>query len=128
MTATTRKKRLWLVLFLWGALLMAGVGYGGFCATTGQGIPCILHKLTGLDCPGCGMTRAVLALARLDIAAAFGYNAIWPVILGYLLWVGLGMSAAFVKRGEAFYLPGKTWMHAVILAVILGFGILRNFI
>ena len=128
MTATTRKKRLWRVLFLWGAILLAGVGYGLFCARTGRGIPCILHELTGLDCPGCGMTRAVLALARLDVAAAFGYNAIWPVILGYLLWVGLGMSASFVKRGEVFYLPGKTRMHAVILAVILAFGVLRNFI
>ena len=128
MTATTRKKRLWRVLFLWGAILLAGVGYGLFCARTGRGIPCILHELTGLDCPGCGMTRAVLALARLDVAAAFGYNAIWPIILGYLLWVGLGVSNAYVKRGEILHLPGKTRMHAVILAVILVFGVLRNFI
>ena len=128
MTATTRKKRLWRVLFLWGAILLAGVGYGLFCARTGRGIPCLFHKLTGLDCPGCGMTRAVLSLARSDIAAAFGYNAIWPVILGYLLWVGLGVSTAYVKRGEVFYLPGKTWMHALLLAVILSFGVLRNII
>ena len=128
MTTATQKKRLWRVLFLWGALLTAGIGYGLFCSRTGVGIPCILHQLTGLDCPGCGMTRAVLALARLDIAAAFGYNAIWPIILGYLLWIGLGVSVAYVKRGEVFCLPGKTRMHAVVLAVIVIYGTLRNFI
>ena len=108
MTTATQKKRLWRVLFLWGALLTAGIGYGLFCSRTGVGIPCILHQLTGLDCPG--------------------YNAIWPIILGYLLWIGLGVSVAYVKRGEVFYLPGKTRMHAVVLAVIVIYGTLRNFI
>ena len=44
------------------------------------------------------------------------------------LWIGLGMSVAYVKRGEVFCLPGKTRMHAVVLAVIVAYGTLRNFI
>jgi hypothetical protein len=36
------------------------------------------------------------------------------------------MAAVYVKRGEAGYLPGKTWMHAVILGAVVGYGILRN--
>jgi hypothetical protein len=31
---------------------------------------CPVHLLTGWDCPGCGMTRAVLLLARGDVAAS----------------------------------------------------------
>jgi hypothetical protein len=35
---------------------------------------CPFHAFTGLPCPGCGTTRAVLALARGDVAGAIGWN------------------------------------------------------
>ena len=35
---------------------------------------CPFHALTGVPCPGCGTTRAALALARGDVPAAFGWN------------------------------------------------------
>lgn len=126
MKPVSSQLRLRRVLLLWCAVLAAGIGYGMFCARTGMGIPCVLHEVTGLECPGCGLTRAVLALARLDIAAAFGYNVLWPLVLGYFLWIGIGGSLAYVKRGELCYLPGKIWMHAAVLSVVMAYGILRN--
>lgn len=128
MTSATQRKRLIYTLAVWCAVLAAGIGYGLFCVKTGMGIPCVLHEVTGLECPGCGISRAILALARLDFAAAFGYNAVWPLIIGYLLWIAVAGSAAYVKRGEFGYLPGKTWMHAVILGAVVTYGILRNFL
>ena len=128
MTPITAQKRLLRVIVIWCAVLAAGMGYGLFCVRTGLGIPCVLHEVTGLDCPGCGISRAILALARLDVAAAFGYNLIWPLIVGYFLWIGIGGSAAYIKRGELCYLPGKTWMHAVILSVVVAYGVVRNFV
>ena len=127
MTSTTQRKRLIYTLAVWCAVLAAGIGYGLFCVKTGMGIPCVLHEVTGLDCPGCGISRAILALARLDFAAAFGYNLIWPVIVGYLLWIAVAGSVVYVKRREFGYLSGKTWMHAVILGAVVAYGILRNF-
>ena len=35
---------------------------------------CPFKLLLGIDCPGCGLTRAALALLRLDFAAAFRFN------------------------------------------------------
>ena len=128
MTPITAQKRLLRVIVIWCAVLAAGIGYGLFCVKTGMGIPCVLHEVTGLECPGCGISRAILALARLDFAAAFDYNAVWPLIIGYLLWIAIAGSAAYVKRGEFGYLPGKTWMHAVILSVVVVYGVVRNFV
>ncbi len=38
------------------------------------GISCIYKYFFGLECPGCGMTRAFLSFLRLDFKAAFSYH------------------------------------------------------
>lgn len=38
------------------------------------GITCPIKFATGISCPGCGMTRAWLAVLRLDFATAFYYH------------------------------------------------------
>ena len=38
------------------------------------GLGCPIRALSGLSCPGCGMTRAVLSVLRLDFSAAFHYH------------------------------------------------------
>jgi hypothetical protein len=35
---------------------------------------CHLKRLTGLDCPGCGMTRCFVSLAHGDMASAWRFN------------------------------------------------------
>jgi len=42
----------------------------------GMAIPflCPFKALTGIPCPGCGMTRALISMAKGDFHAAFGYN------------------------------------------------------
>ena len=41
---------------------------------------CPFRALTGLPCPGCGMTRAFCALGHGDLSGAFGYNALATVL------------------------------------------------
>ena len=52
------------------------------------GFPCPLHLLAGIPCPGCGMTRACLALAQGNPALAWQYH---PLSFGL---VGLALAAA----------------------------------
>ena len=43
-------------------------------------IPCLIKWAFGIECPGCGITRAYVSLFRLDIRQAFLYNRMfWAV-------------------------------------------------
>ena len=49
-----------------------------------RGIGCPLHELTGLDCPGCGVTRAAYLLLHGDLAGAARHNLLF---LPLAVWV-----------------------------------------
>jgi hypothetical protein len=86
--------------------------------------PCPFHSITGIHCPGCGMTRACIAIARGEIGQALQYN---PFSLG--LFIFAGAFALFPDRIRRFWssLPGKTRTiyTGSLLALILGFWIYR---
>ena len=53
------------------------------------GIGCIFLYLWKIPCHGCGMTRAILALLRLDFAAAFSWNTLiyaMPYVFCYVFF------------------------------------------
>jgi len=54
---------------------------------------CILHRITGLPCPGCGMTRSLGHLLRGDVAHSLTYHPMGIVLapallLAVVLWIG----------------------------------------
>ena len=125
---TAKQKRILHICLAGAGLAAALVGYGLFYIATGYGIPCMLYQLTGLQCAGCGLTRAMAAVLRLELGAAFSYHALWPVFALYLLWILVADSLVYIRRGELQFLPGKWWAHIPVAAVIVGYGILRNFL
>lgn len=66
----------------------AGIVVGVYALLFALGITCPIKYVTGVSCPGCGMTRACLAMLRLDPGAALHYHPlVWlpPIVLaGYL--------------------------------------------
>ena len=55
------------------------------------GARCLFLTYLGVPCPGCGMTRALLAALRLDFAAAFAFHPMvfaLPVMYLYFLFDG----------------------------------------
>jgi len=50
---------------------------------------CAFKNLTGLPCPGCGLTHSFCALAKGDIGDAFLFNALGPPLFValFLLWI-----------------------------------------
>lgn len=52
-----------------------------YCVMFALGITCPIRFLTGVSCPGCGMTRAVVSALRLDFKTAFDYHPLWILLL-----------------------------------------------
>ncbi len=72
------------------AFLFAGAALAGLVLSVllfwKRGIGCPIRYLTGVPCPGCGMTRAWLSALHGDLAAAFAYHPLfWAVPLAVAL-------------------------------------------
>lgn len=106
------------------ALLAAGALYLVWLRLGGPGIPCPFHLVTGLLCPGCGVTTMLVALSRLDLRAAFTANAFLLCTLPLLVF-----ELVHEWRRCAAGRPQPRW-NQILLAVygggLLLFGILRN--
>jgi hypothetical protein len=50
---------------------------------------CLLKAVSGHECPGCGMTRALMHAMRGDLAAAWQYNWRWVLVAPLLLLASL---------------------------------------
>lgn len=107
-----------------GWLAAAGVVY----RPEGSSLPvaCPVHALTGLDCPGCGSTRALGALVRLDPVAAFDHNLLAPIALvvltvAWLRWVRAawtGLPVPDLARGPAAI--------SALGVTVVAFAVVRN--
>lgn len=79
--------------------------------------PCPLHTLTGLNCPGCGSTRALHQLVHGDVLGALRLNPLLVLatpLLGFLI----------IRRDAlATFRPGYVWL---LVSVVITFGVVRN--
>ncbi len=46
---------------------------------------CIFLNTTGLPCPGCGLTRSIVAAAHGKLGLSFSYHRLGPLILLYII-------------------------------------------
>ena len=81
--------------------------------------PCMLHVVTGLPCPACGMTTSVALLAHGDVAAAWRTN--WA---GTLIGL-LGAAATLWLAACAAGLPAGRWpAEATVRRLVIAAAIL----
>lgn len=119
------KTRLRKTVVKYAIILGIALAYLVFVLLTGIGIPCIFHEITGFKCPGCGISRMFVSLARLDIAAAFKYNPFifitGPFIIAYLAF----SEVKYIISGSNKMGKWEIFLW-VELFLMLAYGILRN--
>lgn len=90
-------------------------------------IPCVFHSVTGLYCPGCGITRCLFALLSLDIQSAFHYNMLVCIFLPFFLASICYSCFVFITGKEnLFFVKIPKWVWYVLLIITILFGIFRN--
>ena len=87
---------------------------------------CPFRQLTGLQCPGCGTTRALHELVHGQFAAAFRLNPLLLIASPFLVWAFLRYSVIALQGG----MPRKNMLPApyiyTIFFVVVSFWIFRN--
>ncbi|MDE7432393.1 MAG: DUF2752 domain-containing protein, partial [Lachnospiraceae bacterium] len=94
------KKRALTVFMYIISILVIGILYGIFVIKTGLGLPCIFHYVTGLKCPGCGVSRMCMSLMRFDIFSAYHYNRVLFILSPVLMIVFAYQIYKYVRYDE----------------------------
>ena len=94
--------------------------------------PCPFKRVTGLPCPGCGMTHATRALLHGDLVGMVRFHpfapvflAFWGVVVAGLLWPRAGRGV-FLRRLERLERWSKwpLWVGVTLL----GYSLTRWFV
>lgn len=107
-----------LLLFFFGIayLVLVDVFHIGFV--------CVFHEITGLECPGCGITRCILSIIKGNLKEAFHYNMLIFISLPIAIVYSIYISYNYIKGKKYYKLGDKGWY--VILTIVILFGIIRN--
>lgn len=120
------KKRIIVILSFIGIILIL-ITYKYINKKYNIGIPCVIHEITGLYCPGCGITRAIFYLLDLKPIEAIKSNILMfilsPFIIIYLInYIKIYLQNKNEDPSKIF--PKKLWYTLLVITII--FGIIRN--
>ena len=107
------------------AFTAAGILYY-FITRLGIAIPCMFHKITGLYCPGCGVSRMCIHLIQLDFYKAFRSNPGVFISLPFLAVLFLMHLHDYIRYN---HIPKYKWLTVLEITdavILIIFGVLRN--
>ena len=86
-------------------------------------INCPIKEITGLYCPGCGITRMLQAILQLNFYQAFRYNPLLFISLPFFIFFTI---EGIITKKDPLYnkIPNKKLITIIIIFII--YGILRN--
>ena len=103
--------------------LIIGMLYAVFIKITGISVPCLFREITGLKCPGCGITTFFMNMFRGDIKTAISAN---PSLVLVLPLLGAVLVSVYVRNSLNIKEKWTLLFLYISLFLLLFFGILRN--
>ena len=121
-----RQKRLCQVLKEDAEAGLALILYVIMYRITGIGVPCVFRKVTGLLCPGCGMTRALAALTRGRAAEALQLNALSLSVLPLVLCIMAGRQIRYIRNGTSEFRLYEVVLLCAAAGACIWYFLMRN--
>ena len=86
---------------------------------------CVFHALTGLDCPGCGMTRAAWLLMHGHPIQSLKQNPFLFVVIvaAYML---LAEMSPYMLGRQLPQLEIPNWVLITLITLVMIFTVVRN--
>ena len=119
-------KRRKYLLVQTGNILLICLTYYVISSITGLYIPCVFRLVTGLKCPGCGVTHLAVAMLHGDFHEAFMANQLIFILLPAAVIYGCYRAYRYVKSGRRDFSVPETAMLFITLLATIAFGIYRN--
>jgi hypothetical protein len=86
---------------------------------------CLFHSLTGLNCPGCGATRAAYQLLHGHLLRALHDNALFVLALTALTAQGAWFVMQKIRNQPVAFIVSPIMLWALLITVFV-FTVLRN--
>lgn len=134
-SAVSRTPGAAIVAFFWRHLVL-GAALAALLASVvlpveGLGISlCFFYDVTGLPCPGCGLTRSVTSISHLRFQEAWFYNPFgFPIHATFVLMAIYGiLPRALRERCRHFFTRRARliqWTAVIFLGALQVFGVVR---
>lgn len=122
------KKRLFKSIALSVSLFVLGCAYAFISSNYGLSIPCLFNKITGLKCPGCGVSRMCVSILNLDFKAAFSYNPVIFIFLPVGVILYFKSIYRYIRYGINRFSAIENNIMIIMIVILIIFGIIRNFV
>lgn len=90
-------------------------------------ISCPIKYFTHLYCPGCGITRCIFSIIKLDFKSAFMYNQLVFCLLPFFMFYYVYYCYIYItNKNENLLNKIPRLVYILLLIIVLIFGALRN--
>lgn len=120
----TVKQKVFISVLLFILLMFVSLLYYQIHKIYNIGIPCLFHEITGLYCPGCGITRTLFALIELDFKSAIQYNLLIFILAPFMIFYAYKRLTNWILLKNSYIFPNFIWY--ILLFITIVFGVLRN--
>jgi hypothetical protein len=119
------KKKLWMIA---GAVLTLAIPFcmlGNNHIETDQSL-CPFKMLTGLPCPGCGVTKSIIFFYKGEIGKSFGYHLFGPFVVLFCITtiVVLGIELITRKKYFRYFIYNKSVAYC-LASVLFSYHLVR---